>query len=162
MNQEKIGKFITALRKEKNLTQEQLAEKLGVSNKSVSRWENGKTMPDYSLLKDICNELSVNINELISGEKIEEENYIIKAEENLFLLKKRLDKLVKIVNCINSVTSRSIFVLFIIRVLTKYLSIEIFNIPFFRNMLFILFFISTVGLIISFILEVFIYEDNKK
>ncbi len=52
MNQEKIGKFITTCRKEKNLTQEELAEKLNVSNKSVSRWENGKNMPDYSILND--------------------------------------------------------------------------------------------------------------
>ena len=54
MNQEKIGVFIAKCRKDKNLTQEQLAEKLGVSNKSISRWENGKTMPDYSILKDLC------------------------------------------------------------------------------------------------------------
>ena len=52
MNQRKIGNFIAELRKEKNMTQEQLAEKLGVSNKSISRWENGVTMPDYSLLND--------------------------------------------------------------------------------------------------------------
>ena len=81
MNQRKIGNFIAELRKEKNMTQEQLAEKLGVSNKSISRWENGTTMPDYSLLKDICNELDTNINELMSGEKIEKENYIMEVIE---------------------------------------------------------------------------------
>ncbi|MDO4282496.1 MAG: helix-turn-helix transcriptional regulator [Clostridia bacterium] len=57
MNQEKIGLFIRELRKEKNMTQEQLAENLGVTDKSVSRWENGKTMPDYTLLKPLCDEL---------------------------------------------------------------------------------------------------------
>ena len=54
MDQIKIGKFILDCRKKKNLTQEQLAEKIGVTSKSISRWENGKTMPDYSLLKDLC------------------------------------------------------------------------------------------------------------
>lgn len=63
MNQEKIGKFIAERRKEKNMTQEQLAEKMGVTDKTISRWENGKTMPDYSLLKDLCDELDTNVNE---------------------------------------------------------------------------------------------------
>ena len=70
MNQEKIGKFIAECRKEKNLTQEQLAEKLGVSNKSISRWENAKTMPDISLFEPICKELDISFNELLTGEKI--------------------------------------------------------------------------------------------
>ena len=60
MDQIKIGNFILNCRKEKGLTQEQLAEKLGVTSKSISRWENGNTMPDYSLLKDLCNELDIN------------------------------------------------------------------------------------------------------
>ena len=98
MNQEKIGKFIAELRKEKNMTQEQLAERLGVSNKSISRWENGVTMPDYSLLNDICGLLDININELMSGEKIEKENYITKAEENFFALKRKVDRVCKILN----------------------------------------------------------------
>ena len=68
MNQEKIGKFIAKCRKDKNLTQDQLAEKLGVSNKSISRWENGKTMPDVSLFKPLCDELDIAINDLLSGE----------------------------------------------------------------------------------------------
>lgn len=70
MNQEKIGKFIAECRKGKNLTQEQLAEKLGVSNKSISRWENAKTMPDISLFEPICKELDISFNELLTGEKI--------------------------------------------------------------------------------------------
>ena len=162
MNQEKIGKFISKLRKEKNMTQEQLAEKLGVSNKSISRWENGTTMPDYSLLKDVCNELDTNINELMSGEKIEKENYITKAEENLFLLKKRLDKMCKILNKITSILSKTIFILFIVRILSRYLTIEILNTTFFNCLYFIIFFGLTIGLAMSFILEVFVYEDDKK
>lgn len=162
MNQEKIGKFISKLRKKKNMTQEQLAEKLGVSNKSISRWENGKTMPDYSLLKDICIELDTNINELMSGEKIDNENYIIKAEENLFLLKKRLDKMHIILNKLTSLLSNVIFILLIVRILTRYLSIEILNIVFLKNLSYILFFICTIGLVMSFILEVFIYEEDEQ
>lgn len=70
MDQEKIGLFIKNIRKEKGLTQEQLAEKLSVSQKSVSRWENGKTMPDYSLLPCICEILEINVAELFGAERI--------------------------------------------------------------------------------------------
>lgn len=80
MDQEKIGKFIAALRKEKELTQEQLAERLGVSNRSVSRWENGKNMPDLSLLPLLGEELGVSITELLNGEKQKGED---KAVENV-------------------------------------------------------------------------------
>lgn len=83
MNQEKIGKFISTLRKEKKLTQEQLAEKIGVTNRSISRWENGKTMPDLSLLEPLSNLLGITINELISGEKIKEEKVIPTLEKSL-------------------------------------------------------------------------------
>ena len=69
MDQKKIGKFICFLRKEKQLTQEQLAEKLGVSINAVSKWERGLSFPDVSLYKDLCKELDINIEELINGEK---------------------------------------------------------------------------------------------
>ena len=162
MNQEKIGKFIAQLRKDKNMTQEQLAEKLWVSNKSVSRWENGTTMPDYSLLKGICGELDISINELMSGEIIEKENYISKAEENLFALKKRFDKMHKILESLTKILSKIIFIILIVRILSRCLSIEILNVSFLKNLSYILFFICTVGLIILFILDVFIYEDEKR
>lgn len=71
MNQENIGAFIRDIRKEKGLTQEQFAEKLGVSQKSVSRWETGKTMPDYSLLPGICEVLEINVAELLGAERID-------------------------------------------------------------------------------------------
>ena len=83
MNQEKIGKFITEKRKSKKLTQSALAEKLGVTNRSISNWENGKHMPDLSLFKPLCNILDISINELMSGEKIEDSDYKNKLEENL-------------------------------------------------------------------------------
>ena len=83
MDQVKIGKFIAKLRKDKNMTQEQLGEKLGVTSKTISRWENGKTMPDLSLLKPLSDELGISLNELLSGEKIKEKDYPEKLEENI-------------------------------------------------------------------------------
>lgn len=83
MDQERIGKFISKLRKEKNLTQEQFAEKLGVSSKSVSRWENGRNLPDLSLLIPISKELDITVNELLSGKIIEKEVYQKNLEENI-------------------------------------------------------------------------------
>ena len=83
MNQEKIGKFIAKCRKEKNLTQSELAEKLGVTDKSIGNWENGRNMPDLSLFKPLCNELGISINDLLSGEKISKDKYQEKLEENI-------------------------------------------------------------------------------
>ena len=85
MNQEKIGKFIAECRKEKNLTQEQLSEILGVSSKSVSRWENGKTLPDYTVLDSLCNALGISINEFYYGEKMPEQDFKHLSEQNLRL-----------------------------------------------------------------------------
>ena len=67
MNQIAIGNFIEKKRKEQNLTQAQLAEKLGVSNKTVSKWENGKCMPDYGVIQPLCSELCVTVSELMDG-----------------------------------------------------------------------------------------------
>ena len=83
MDIEKIGKFIAENRKKKNMTQEQLAEKLGVTSKTISRWENGNYMPDISLLKPISEELGITLNDLLSGEKVEKEQYQEKLEENI-------------------------------------------------------------------------------
>lgn len=83
MNQEQIGKFISESRKNKNMTQEELAEKLRVSSKSVSRWENGRNMPDVSLFKPLCDLLDISINELLSGKKLDKKEYQDKLEENI-------------------------------------------------------------------------------
>lgn len=83
MNQEKIGKFIAKTRKEKNITQTRLAEKLGVSDRTVGNWENGRNMPDLSLFKPLCDELDITINDLISGEKVKDNIYQEKLEENI-------------------------------------------------------------------------------
>lgn len=83
MEQEKIGKFIAECRKSKKLTQSELAIKLGVTEKSISNWENGRNMPDLSLFKPLCDELEISVNELISGEKINDKEYFNKSEENI-------------------------------------------------------------------------------
>ncbi len=77
MKQENIGKFIVALRKEKKLTQEQLAERLGINNRSVSRWENGNSMPDYAVLPMLANELGVSVAELVEGKKKETKSFLL-------------------------------------------------------------------------------------
>ena len=69
MNQYKTGKFISQKRKELNLTQEQLAEQLNVSNKTISKWETGKCMPDYSIVQDLCQKLGITVAELMDGEE---------------------------------------------------------------------------------------------
>lgn len=83
MNQEKIGLFIAECRKAKKLTQAQLGEKLGVTEKSISNWENGRNMPDLSLFKPLCDELNITINDLMSGEVITTEKYQRAFEENI-------------------------------------------------------------------------------
>lgn len=99
MDQVKIGKLIAECRKEKKLTQNELANLLGVSDKSVSKWENGKCLPDVSLYKQLCEILGITLNEFFIGEKIEEKNYRKVADENLlsalensvFTLKDKID-----------------------------------------------------------------------
>lgn len=93
MNQLSIGKFIAQKRKEHNMTQEQLAEKIGVSNKSVSKWETGKCMPDYSVVQELCKELEITVAELMDGEEIEENSVRIYDEKQIMDLLKRTQDL---------------------------------------------------------------------
>ena len=83
MDQEKIGKFIAECRKKRKMTQSELGEKLGVTEKSISNWENGRNMPDLSLFKPLCEELNISLNDLMSGEKVKEKEYRDKLEENI-------------------------------------------------------------------------------
>ena len=89
MNYNKIGAFIAAERKAKNLTQAKLAEKLFVSEKTISKWENGKGVPDTLVLPLICKEFNVSINELLSGERLPKEEYKTKAEEQLLNIQRQ-------------------------------------------------------------------------
>lgn len=75
MDQRRIGSFISELRKEKNMTQKELAEKLGVTDRAVSKWENGRGMPEVSLMKPLCDILDITVNELLSGERIAQKDY---------------------------------------------------------------------------------------
>lgn len=86
MDQKKIGSFIAKLRKEKGMTQKELAEKLCVSDKTVSKWECGNSLPEITLHGTLCEVLDSNINELLSGEKIADTEYSRKAEENMMNL----------------------------------------------------------------------------
>ena len=95
MNQLMTGKFISQKRKEKNLTQEQLAEKLGVSNKTVSKWETGKCMPDYSVVKNLCEELEITVAELMDGEATEEKSVRTYDDEQIMDLLRRTQELEK-------------------------------------------------------------------
>lgn len=83
MNQVNIGKFIAECRKAKKLTQSELAEQLGVTDRAISNWENGKNMPDLSLFKPLCDILDITINDLMSGEKVKTQEYQEKLEENI-------------------------------------------------------------------------------
>lgn len=83
MDQIKIGKFIAERRKEKKLTQMQLAEKLGITDRAVSKWETGKTMPDSSLMLELCSILDITVNDLLNGEAVSPEDYTKKMEERL-------------------------------------------------------------------------------
>jgi len=83
MDQILIGKFIASERKRKSYTQRQLADLLGISDKTISKWERGNGFPEVSLLLPLCNELDITVNELLSGERVPKEEYQRKAEENM-------------------------------------------------------------------------------
>ena len=86
MDQVKIGQFIKAMRKEKNLTQREVAERLDISEKTVSKWETGNGLPEVSLMLPLCELLEISVNELLSGERLDEKRYFEKAEKNIMSL----------------------------------------------------------------------------
>ena len=92
MNQIKIGKFIAECRKKANLTQMQLAEKLNITDRAVSKWETGKTMPDTSIMLELCDILGISVNELLSGERINMENNNEKNEQLLLDMAKDIEQ----------------------------------------------------------------------
>ena len=156
MDQIKIGKFILNCRKEKGLTQEQLAEKLGVTSKSISRWENGNTMPDYSLLKDLCSELNISVNELLSGEKIKENDYMNKSEENLINLRKQIDKRKKVLHVITYVFAAIIIIAFVLNIVLNRILPDDSHWTIIRYT----FLFSSISLfIVSVVLELFNFKD---
>lgn len=86
MDQNRIGIFISELRKEQGLTQKELADKIGVSDKTVSKWETCRCIPDMTYMESLCTSLGITMNELISGERLSDEAYSAKAEENIMTL----------------------------------------------------------------------------
>ena len=119
MNQEKIGKFISECRKEKKLTQQALAEKLGVSDKTIGNWENGRNMPDLSLFKPLCDILGISINEFLSRERISE-NYQEKFEENI------INTIDYFTNKLNIIRNNMGLILFIIGLFISFTAFSIF------------------------------------
>lgn len=113
MNQDRIGKFIAKCRKEQNLTQEELAEKLNITYKAVSKWECGRSLPDASNMLDLCNILKISVNELLSGERVENNNYVNNAEENLIILTKQIEKRKNILKSIQRLLLLFAIILFI-------------------------------------------------
>ena len=92
MNQLKTGEFISQLRKEKSLTQAQLAERLGIADRAVSKWETGRSLPDASIMLELCEILGITVNELLSGERLNMEQFDKKSEENLLELKRQKEE----------------------------------------------------------------------
>ena len=93
MNQTAIGGYIARKRKEQNLTQEQLAQQLGVSNKTISKWENGKCMPDYSIIQKLCDVIHVSLPELMDGEDAAEDSVRVYDDEQILDLLRRTQEL---------------------------------------------------------------------
>lgn len=114
MDQVKIGRFVAECRKGKGLTQAKLAEALGITDRAVSKWETGKSMPDASLMLPLCDILGISVNELLSGEHIEMENYSKIAEENLVELKRQQEEHVKLLLTLEYVIGFSCSITFIV------------------------------------------------
>ena len=116
MDQNKTGKFIAELRKEQNMTQQELADRLNVTDRAVGNWENGRRMPDYSILMELCARLNVSVNELLAGERVTPEKKEERFEENIrdFITVNRNEK--KKHRLIVGVMSALILIMFILTV----------------------------------------------
>lgn len=93
MDQMQIGAFIAQKRREKNLTQEKLAQRIGVSNKTVSKWETGKCLPDYSIVQSLCRELEISVSELMDGETQDASSFRAYDNDQILDLLKRMQNL---------------------------------------------------------------------
>ena len=115
MNQEKIGSFIALRRKENRFTQTALAERLGITDRAVSKWENGKSLPDPSIMLELCELLHINVNELLTGEQLDMKDYKEMAEQNLMELARQEElnnkKLLALENVIGYTCSAAFLVL---------------------------------------------------
>lgn len=126
MDQIKIGKFIQQKRKEKNITQEKLAEKLGITNRAISKWENGICLPDAAIMTNLCEVLSISINDLFSGEIVDMNDNEKKLEENLLeitKLKEEKDKQLLALEWVIGYTAIISFLIFIF--IASYIEMDI-------------------------------------
>ena len=114
MDQVKIGKFIASCRKEKGFTQAALAEKLGITDRAVSKWETGKSLPDASIMIELCKLLEIDVNELLTGEHITMEDYKDKAEENLLEMSTKVEKRDKLLLQIEIMMLTVVIILFVL------------------------------------------------
>ena len=114
MNQEKVGKFIAKLRKEKNMTQQELANKLNITDRAVSHWENGRSIPDAGIMLELCKILNVNVNELLSAKKIPQETYSERAEENLLEMKREIESQNRRIFTLNKIIINLVVIIFIV------------------------------------------------
>ena len=108
MDQNKIGRFIAERRKSQKLTQMQLAEKLGITDRAVSKWETGKSMPDASIMLELCKLLKITVNDLLSGEVVSMNHYNEESEKNLLAMvkeKEESDKRLLMLEIVNGVLS---------------------------------------------------------
>ena len=158
LDQEKTGKYIAEKRKQLGMTQKQLAEQVGITDKAVSKWERGKSIPDSAVMEELCEVLNISINEFFSGEDIREEDYSDKAEENIRVLIEQSDvqkKRSRVV--VISLTAGFIGILFGIRAALMYTS-DRHNVHLFidyPSLLFLLGIVS-VGLVLSGVVEDFV------
>ena len=125
MNQIVIGNFIASERKRKGYTQRQLADILQISDKTISKWERGNGFPEVSLLLPLCNELDITVNELLSGERVSEQDYQKKAEENMveMIQEREENKKKAVLTIITGTTSTAAFIT-LIMVVGVYLMAE--------------------------------------
>ena len=128
MDQIVIGKFIASERKRKGYTQRQLADILEISDKTISKWERGNGFPDVSLLLPLCNELDITVNELLCGERVSEEDYQKKAEENMVSMIKEREENKKKVIC-TTITGLIATVAFITLILVVCVYTEVMTLP---------------------------------
>lgn len=150
MDQVKIGQFIKAVRKEKNLTQREVAEKLLISEKTVSKWETGNGLPEVSLMKPLCDLLGISLNEFFSGERLDEKQYYAKAEANIMSLVEEKAKAKKGIIC-----SVIVIVMTILASFTLILVAGLFEMALWLRIIFIAVagFLIVSGLIVSIILD---------
>ncbi len=119
MNQEKIGSFIAVCRKENGFTQAALAEKLGITDRAISKWENGRSLPDPSIMLELCELLHININELLTGERLDMKDYKEMAEKNLVELARQEELNNKKLLALECVIGWSSSVAFLVTLSTK-------------------------------------------